>query len=181
MGLARAKLHAVLVSAPQLPGGIFRRKQPPAGGSGKPLRRGEAAQVAIDVADAFKPRDHLLADVAPLVVIDVREIESGLGRQRLLAELPAPARDARFDAEQLEQLGRKHRRVANSGQLLAGPHPEVKTLATKAARTHPRVAEASRLSSLTLSGETRLLLSSSRCSSVNSSVTSSSITSSAMI
>ena len=59
--------------------------------------------------DAFQPRDDLLPDVASFVIIDVRAVETGFGRERVFIELGAPARDARLDAEHFQQLGRDER------------------------------------------------------------------------
>ena len=55
------------------------------------------------MADALEPRDDFLPDVAALVVVDVRAVEAGLGRERVFAELAAPARDAGFDAQRFQE------------------------------------------------------------------------------
>ena len=87
----------------------------------------ESGELAIDVADAFETRDDFLADVAALVIIDVGAVEAGLGREGVLTEFTAPAREAGFDAQDFEEFGGEERPAGEQGGGLGDGNEEVES------------------------------------------------------
>jgi hypothetical protein len=68
-------------------------------------------QGAIDVTDAFQPRDHFLSNVTSFLIIDVCAIEACLRRQGLFVQLPRPTRDTALNSNRFEERIVKQRAI----------------------------------------------------------------------
>ena len=92
-----------------------------------------AGDALVDFACGLDARNHFLADVAALVIGDIRFLQGGLWRQHALDQFMAPRRDATGDAPGFKRLAFQRWYRLWKLNRLAGGNPPVAADAAKAA------------------------------------------------